>query len=89
MLYNRLYQGQVRPQGKKVRESIETYIYELKGSLHAGVEGPDLFLFGLGIHGHQYILTNMESSLNEVQIVPQGLYNTRILSRLFPKSWHR
>jgi hypothetical protein len=47
-----------------VRGSIETYIYELGGSLHAGVEGLDLFLLGLGIHGHQYISTDMESSLN-------------------------
>jgi hypothetical protein len=51
---------------KKVRGSIETYIYELGGSLHAGVQGLDLFLFGLGIHGHRYVSTNMESSLNEV-----------------------
>jgi hypothetical protein len=47
-----------------VRGSIETYIYELGGSLHAGVEGLDLFLLGLGIHGHQHISTDMESSLN-------------------------
>jgi hypothetical protein len=65
-----------RPQGKKVRGSIETYIYELEGSLHAGVEGLDLFLFGLGIHGRRYVSTDMESSLNEVWIVPQGFCNT-------------
>jgi hypothetical protein len=49
---------------------METYIYEIGGSLHAGVEGLDLFLFGLGIHGLRYVLTNMEPNLNEVWIVP-------------------
>jgi hypothetical protein len=30
---------------------METYIYKLGGSLIVGVEGLDLFLLGLGIHG--------------------------------------
>jgi hypothetical protein len=48
---HRLYQGLVKCQGKKVKGNIETYIFELRGGLQAGVEGLDLFLFGLGIYG--------------------------------------
>jgi hypothetical protein len=50
MFDRRLYQGRVKSQGKNVRGSIDTYIYELRGSLHAGVEGLDMFLLGFGIH---------------------------------------
>jgi hypothetical protein len=49
MFDHRLYQGRVKSQGKKVRGNIETYIYELGCSLHAGVEGQDLFQLGLCI----------------------------------------
>jgi hypothetical protein len=41
-----LYYGRVKTQDKKVRESIETYIYELGGGLHAGVKGLDPFSLG-------------------------------------------
>jgi hypothetical protein len=51
MFYHRLFQGRVRSQGKKETENVETYIYVLRGSLPTGVEGLDLFLLGLGIHG--------------------------------------
>jgi hypothetical protein len=84
MFYHHLFQGKVRSQGKEI-ENIKTYIYELGGSLHAGVEGLELFLLGLGIHGCRYVLTNVEPNLNEVWVVPQGLCNTRILSWLFPR----
>jgi hypothetical protein len=50
MFYHRMFQGRVRPQGKKETETVKAYIYELRGSLQAGVEGLDLFLFRLGIH---------------------------------------
>jgi hypothetical protein len=70
MFYHRLFQGGVRPQDKKVTGNLETYVYKLEGVLHARVEGLDLFLFGLGIHGHRHISTNVEPCLNEVQVVP-------------------
>jgi hypothetical protein len=46
-----LYYGRVKTQDKKVRESIETYIYELGGGLHAGVKGLDPFSLGCGVYG--------------------------------------
>jgi hypothetical protein len=49
---------------------VETYVYKLEGSLHAGVKGLDLFMLRLGIHGRQHILTDVEPSLNEVRFVP-------------------
>jgi hypothetical protein len=88
MIYHRLFQGRIRSQGKET-ESVKTYIYELRSSLHAGVEGIDLFLLGLGIHVRQYVSTNVEPNLNDVRVVPQGLYNTRLLLRLLPRPWHR
>jgi hypothetical protein len=50
MFDHHLYQRRVKSQGKNVRGGIDTYIYELRGSLHAGVEGLDLFMLGCGIH---------------------------------------
>jgi hypothetical protein len=75
MFYHHLYHGRVKSQGKNVRGSIDTYIYKLRGSLHAGVEGLDLFLLGFGIHRWCHISANMKSILDEVWIVPQGLCN--------------
>jgi hypothetical protein len=68
---------------------MKTYIYEFGGSLHARVEDLDFFLFSLGIHGRRHVSADVEPSLNEVWVVPQGLCNTRILSRLFPRPRHR
>jgi hypothetical protein len=68
---------------------MKNYVYELGGILHAGVEGLDLFLFGLGIHGRRHVSINVEPCLNEVRVVPQGLCNTQILSRLFFEPRHR
>jgi hypothetical protein len=49
--------------------NVETYIYMLEGILHAGVEGLDLFLFGLGIHDSRHVSTDVEHCLSEVQVV--------------------
>jgi hypothetical protein len=78
-----LYYGRVKTQDKKVRESIETYIYELGGGLHAGVKGLDPFSLGCGVYGCYHISANVKSDLDDVGIVPQRLYNTRVLMWLF------
>jgi hypothetical protein len=70
MFDHHLYQGRVKSQDKNVRGSIDTYIYEPRGGLRAGVEGLDLFPLGFGVHGRCHISANMKSSLDEVWIVP-------------------
>jgi hypothetical protein len=70
MFDHRLYQGRVKSQDKCVRGSIGTYIYELRGGLHAGVKGLDLFALGFSVHARYHISANVESSLDEFWIVP-------------------
>jgi hypothetical protein len=76
-------------QDKNVKRSIDTYIYELGGGLHAGVKGPNMFPLDFGIDGRCHVSANVISGLDKVWIVPQGLCNTRVLSRLFLGPWHR
>jgi hypothetical protein len=71
-----LYQGRVKSQGKNMRGSIDTYVYELGGGCHAEVKGLDLFPLGFGVYGRCHISANMISSLDEVWVVAQGLCNT-------------
>jgi hypothetical protein len=89
MFDHHLYQGRVKSQDKNVRGSIDTYIYELGGGLHARVKGLDLFPLGFGVHGHCHVSTNVISILDKVWIVPQGLCDMRVLSRLVLRPWHR
>jgi hypothetical protein len=48
---------------------METYVYKLRGILHAGVKSIDLLLFGLGIHSYRHVSTDVEPRLNEVRVV--------------------
>jgi hypothetical protein len=66
MFNHYLYQGRVRSQDKNVRGSIDTYIYKLRGHLHAGVKGLDLFPLCFGVHGRYHVSANVKSSLDEV-----------------------
>jgi hypothetical protein len=89
MFNHRLYQGRVKSQEKNVRGCIDAYIYELRCGLHAGVKGLELFPLGIGVHGCCHVSANVKSTLDEVWIVPQGLYNMRVLLWLFLQPWHR
>jgi hypothetical protein len=71
-----LHQRRVRCEDEKGRGCLDIYIYKLRGGLHARVECLDPFSLGFGVHVCCYVSTNMESSLDEVWIVPQGLCNT-------------
>jgi hypothetical protein len=66
MFYHCLFQGCIKPQDMKVMGNTETYVYKLRGILHAGVGSLDLFLFSLGFHSRQYVSTVVWPCLNEV-----------------------
>jgi hypothetical protein len=83
MFDHHLYKGRVKSQYKNVWGSIDTYVYELGGGLHAGVKGLDLFQLGIDVYGRCHISANVISSQDKVWNVPQGPCNTRVLSRLF------
>jgi hypothetical protein len=70
-----LYQGRVSSQDIYIRGSIETYIYELGGGCHARVKGLDLLPLGFGVHRRCHVSANVITRLNEIWVVPQGLYN--------------
>jgi hypothetical protein len=66
MFDHHMYQARVKSQDKDIRGSIDTYIYELRGGLHVGVKGLDMFPLGFGVHGRCHVLANVKSSLDEV-----------------------
>jgi hypothetical protein len=71
-----------------IRGFLSTYIILSRGSFQVGVERLDVFPVSFGIYSCYYEPTDVKYGLDKFRIVPQGLCNTQMLSRLFSRLRH-